>query len=54
MDEVIVRRRGRQVILEPADEWSPEFLRCLGAWQGEILRPRTRPIGARTNPFDEP
>ena len=50
-DEVIVRRVGRQVILEPADEWSAEFLACLGAWHEDIPRPRKRPIGSRSNPF---
>lgn len=51
-DEVIVRRVGRQVILEPADEWTPEFLACLGGWEDDIPRPSSRPVGASTNPFD--
>ncbi|MEA2696947.1 MAG: hypothetical protein QOI66_1218 [Myxococcales bacterium] len=51
-DEVIVRRVGRQVILEPADEWSPEFLACLGAWHEDIPRPSKRKVGSRPNPFD--
>lgn len=51
-DEVIVRRAGKQVILEPADEWSPEFLACLGAWKEEILRPSGRMVGSRKNPFE--
>ena len=34
--EVLARRVGKQVILEPADEWSPEFLACLGAWKEDI------------------
>jgi antitoxin VapB len=50
--EVIVRRVGRQVILEPADEWSEEFLDCLGAWREEIPRPASQPVGNRRNPFD--
>jgi antitoxin VapB len=53
LDEVIVRRRGRQVILEPADEWSPEFLACLGAWKDDIPRPRARTVGSRRDPFEE-
>ena len=51
-DEVIVRRVGKQVVLEPADEWSEEFLRCLGAWKEEITRPRGEAIGKKKNPFD--
>ncbi len=51
-DEVIVRRVGKQVILEPNDEWSPEFLACLGAWNEDIPRPSKRRVGSRTNPFD--
>jgi len=40
--EVIVRKSGKRVILEPVDEWSEEFLACLGAWDEEIERmPRT-------------
>jgi len=42
--EVLVRREGRRVILEPADEWPEEFLACLGAWREEIPRPIQRPV----------
>jgi virulence-associated protein VagC len=49
--EVIVRRVGKQVILEPADEWSSEFLACLGAWKHEIPRPPGRRVRSRKNPF---
>jgi virulence-associated protein VagC len=34
--EVLVRREGRCVILEVADEWSDKFRACLGAWSGKI------------------
>jgi antitoxin VapB len=44
--EVLVSRRGRAVVLEPADEWSDEFLACLGAWPGTIERPRQAPLEA--------
>jgi antitoxin VapB len=54
LDEVIVRRRGRQVILEPADEWSAEFLACLGAWKEDIPRPPARSVRSRKDPFEEP
>ena len=38
--EVLVRREGRRVILEPADVWSAKFRACLGAWPGKILCPK--------------
>ncbi|HEV7239023.1 MAG TPA: type II toxin-antitoxin system VapB family antitoxin [Thermoanaerobaculia bacterium] len=50
--EVIVRREGRRVILEPADEWSEEFLAALGAWKDEIERPPQRPITKLRDPFE--
>jgi antitoxin VapB len=50
--EVIARRSGRRVILEPADEWSQEFLASLGAWDGEIERPPQQPVSKKRNPFD--
>jgi antitoxin VapB len=51
LDEVIVRRSGKQVILEPADEWPAEFLKCLGAWTEDIPRPPARALGSRKDPF---
>lgn len=50
--EVIVRRSGKQVILEPADEWAPEFLACLGGWKEDIPRPPVPTVGSRKNPFE--
>ena len=50
--EVLVRRVGRRVILEPADEWSSEFLEALGAWNEQIDRPRQRPISKLKDPFE--
>jgi antitoxin VapB len=50
--EVLVRRIGRRVILEPADEWSEEFLAALGAWKEEIERPHSIPISKKRGPFD--
>ena len=49
--EVLVRREGRRVILEPADEWSDKFLACLGAWSGEIPRPGQRQVRDLRDPF---
>lgn len=50
--EVLVRRIGRRVILESADEWTSEFLETLGAWSEEIERPRSRAISKKKDPFD--
>jgi antitoxin VapB len=49
--EVLVRREGRAVILEPADQWSEEFRSCLGAWAGDIPRPKQQEITKLRNPF---
>lgn len=49
--EVLVRREGRRVILEPADEWPVEFRACLGAWRDEIPRPKQQPVGDLRNPL---
>ena len=49
--EVLVHREGRRVILEPADEWSDEFRACLGAWSGEIPRPKQQRLVDLRDPF---
>ena len=49
--EVIVRKSGKRVILEPVDEWSEEFLELIGSWNEEIERlPRT-PLAELKDPF---
>ena len=50
--EVLVRRVGRRVILEPLDEWSEDFLSSLGSLGDEIERPKRVPITKLRNPFD--
>jgi antitoxin VapB len=50
--EVMVRRVGNCVILEPADEWSQDFLDALGAWDEPIERPPSQPISDKKDPFD--
>ena len=52
LTEVLARRDGRRVILEPVDEWPEEFLACLGAWTEEIERPSTRPVFKMKDPFE--
>ena len=49
--EVLVRRKGRSVILEPVDEWSSAFRACLGAWPSDIPRPKQQALAGRPNPF---
>jgi antitoxin VapB len=49
--EVTVRREGRRVILEPADEWPDAFRACLGAWPQTIRRPAQRAIRDARDPF---
>jgi virulence-associated protein VagC len=48
---VLARRVGRNVILEPADEWSAEFMSALGGWLEPIERPKPRPIAKKKDPF---
>jgi len=52
--EVIVRRDGRRVVIEPADDWPPEFRKALGAWQEPIERPPSRSLGKSRDPFARP
>ena len=49
--EVLVRREGRRLILEVADEWPDEFRACLGAWSGAIPRPKQQQIRQLRDPF---
>jgi antitoxin VapB len=49
--EVLVRRVGRSVILEPPDEWPAEFLQCLGSLGEKLERPKSLPITKLRDPF---
>lgn len=49
--EVLARREGRRVVLEPPDEWPEEFRACLGAWKEDIPRPRQAPLARLADPF---
>ncbi len=49
--EVLVRREGRRVLLEPADEWSDRFRNCLGAWAEDIPRPVPEELRDLRDPF---
>jgi antitoxin VapB len=50
--EVLVRRDGRRVILEPADEWSPEFRACLGSLSEDLPRPKQEKLTRLRGLFD--
>jgi antitoxin VapB len=47
--EVVVRRDGNRIILEPVDEWTESFKEALGAWSEEIPRP---PPSPQRDPFE--
>jgi antitoxin VapB len=49
--EVVVRKVGRRVILEPVEEWPDEFLSALGSLSEEIPRPKQVPITKLRDPF---
>ncbi len=49
--EVVVRRVGRRVILEPVEEWPVEFLESLGSLSAEIPRPKRVSIAKLRDPF---
>jgi antitoxin VapB len=49
--EVLVRREGTRVILEPLDEWPDSFRACLGAWDEEIPRPPQGQLTDLGDPF---
>lgn len=49
--EVVVRKIGQRVVLEPVDTWPVAFLACIGAWQDEIPRPKDDSIRVAKDPF---
>jgi antitoxin VapB len=49
--EVVVRKVGRRVVLEPVDAWSEQFLACIGAWHDDIPRPKSGSIDDVEDPF---
>ena len=50
--EVVVRKVGSKVVLEPVDAWPADFLSCIGAWRGPIPRPKDDPDGTVRDPFE--
>ena len=49
--EVLVRRDGNRVILEPINEWPPGFADLIGAWKEPIERPPQPPLDKLKDPF---
>jgi len=49
--EVVVRKVGHRVVLEPVDAWPSEFLACIGAWRDDIPRPPPDSIRDIKDPF---
>ena len=49
--EVVVRREGNRIILEPVDEWSDDFRDLVGAWTEDIPRPAPATTRKR-DPFE--
>jgi antitoxin VapB len=49
--EVVIRRDGNRIILEPVDEWSDDFRDLIGAWTEEIPRPAPGK-GPKRDPFE--
>lgn len=49
--EVLVRRIGRRVVLEPLDEWPEEFLKSLGSLTEELERPKSPSVTKLRDPF---
>jgi len=50
--EVLVRKVGKRVILEPADAWPEEFLACIGAFRQAIPRPKGKRGDKPRDPFE--
>jgi antitoxin VapB len=49
--EVVVRREGNRIILEPVDEWPEDFRALVGAWAEDIPRPPQSKVPKR-DPFE--
>ncbi len=51
-EEVVARREGQRVILEPIDKWPPELAAGLGAWPEPIDRPQQPSVIEARDPFE--
>jgi antitoxin VapB len=52
LQEVLVHRVGRKVILEPPNDWPKDFLKCLGGWHEDIERPASQSVTKLRDPFE--
>lgn len=50
-DEVLIRREGRCVILEPIDDWGDAFWSCFGALDDDFEIPDRDDAAKRDDPF---
>jgi len=50
--EVLIRREGRRVIIEPVDEWPEEFRKCVGALKTEKTDIPRPPADPPRDPFE--
>jgi len=54
--EVLVYRQGKTVVIEPLteplDEWSEDFIKCLGSVKSKIPRLKQHPVTESRNPFE--
>lgn len=50
--EVVVKRIGRRIVLEPVEDWPDEFLKSLGSLSGDLPRPKQSPLAKLRDPFD--
>lgn len=51
--EVLIRREGVSVILEPLDVWPEDFRACLGGWDEEIICPPQGRLTDLKGPFGD-
>lgn len=49
--ELVRRSAGRQLNLEPHQEWPEPFLRCLGSLDEELERPKSQTLSSLSDPF---
>lgn len=50
-DEVLIRREGRRVILEPIDDWGEAFWSCFGALGEDFELPERDTLAERDDPL---
>ena len=51
--EVIARRDGDRIVLEPSDEWPQAVLECIGRLTDDLPRLDQTPIAESRDPFGD-